>query len=195
MIQFDEEEKKVVGTTNPAKGLEPQKLDHKINRYFFLGIIIIFALLLYFSLAEFFTAFLGAVILYVLSRKKMDRLIKKGWKKPGAAVLISLISFFIIMVPVVILGWMLYNKGKYYLANPDQLVASLQNMRMQLQHNYGITVISEQKINEVKTFATSAISGILNESLSFFANITMLYFFLYFMLISINRMEAAIVFF
>jgi predicted PurR-regulated permease PerM len=195
MLKFDEEEQKVVGTTTTVKGLEPQKLDHKINRYFFLGIILLFALLLYFSLAEFFTAFLGAVIFYVLTRKKMDRLIKRGWKKPRAAVLIMVISFLIIMIPIGTVGFLLYNKGKYYIAHPDELVASLQKMRLQIEHNYGISVISEEKINNVKTYATAVISRLLNESLSFFTNISMLYFFLYFMLLSINRMEAAIVFF
>lgn len=195
MIKFDEEEKKVVGTSAPVKGLEPQKLDHKINRYFFLAIIIIFALLLYASLSQFFTAFLGAVVFYVLSRKRMDKLIKRGWKKPAAAVFVMFISLIIIIVPIAIAGILLYNKGKYYLANPDLLVASLQKVRAQIEQNYGFSVISEQKIADLKIYATSAISGLLNESLSFFGNITMLYFFLYFMLITINRMEAAIVFF
>jgi predicted PurR-regulated permease PerM len=77
MIKFDEEEKKVVGTETPVKGLEPQKIDHKINRYFFLAIIIIFGFLLYFSLSQFFTAFLGSVVFYVLCKRKMDKLIKK----------------------------------------------------------------------------------------------------------------------
>jgi predicted PurR-regulated permease PerM len=75
------------------------------------------------------------------------------------------------------------------------LVASLQRIRLQIQHNYGISVISEQKIADLKLYATSAISSLLNTSLNFFGNISMLYFFLYFMLITINRMEAAIVFF
>ncbi|HEX8460805.1 MAG TPA: AI-2E family transporter [Segetibacter sp.] len=195
MIQFDEEEKKVVGTTTPVKGLEPQKLDYKINRYFFLAIIIVFAFLLYYSLAQFFTAFLGAVVFYVLSRKRMDKLLKKGWKKPSAAVLIMFISLLIIIVPIVFVGVLLYNKGKYYLANPDMLVSSLQKVRLMIEQKYGFTVISEEKISHLKVYASGSISRLLNESLNFFGNISMLYFFLYFMLISINRMEAAIVFF
>lgn len=195
MIKFDEEEKKVVETAPTLGGLETNKLDHKVNRYFFLAIIIIFALLLYASLSQFFTSFLGAIIFYVLSRKRMNRLIKKGWKKSNAAVVVILISFFIITIPIAIVGVLLYNKGKYFLAHPDQLVASLQKVRMQIENNYGISIISEQKIADLKSYATSAISGLLNESLSFFGNIAMLYFFLYFMLIAINRMEAAIVFF
>jgi len=195
MMKFDEEEKKVVPTATPVQGLEPQKLDHKINRYFFLAIIIVFGFLLYCSLSQFFTAFLGAVVFYVLSKKKMDKLLKKGWKKSAAAALVLVISFIIIMVPIVIAGFLLYNKGKYYLANPNLLVASLQKVRTQIEHNYHISIISDQKIAELQSSVAGAISGLLNEGLTVFGNITMLYFFLYFMLISINRMEAAIVFF
>ena len=195
MIEYDDKEKKVVGTTTEMTGLEPHKLDYKINRYFFLVIIIIFGLLLYASLSQFFTAFLGAIVFYVLSRKRMDKLLKRGWKKSAAAAVIMLISVVIIIVPIALVGYMLYNKGKYYLAHPDQLVASLQRIRLQIENNYGISVISEEKITHLKTYATSLISGLLNESLNFFSNFIMLYFFLYFMLISINRMEAAIVFF
>src|SRR5689334_6095402 len=100
MIKFDEGEKKVVETEPAVKGLEPHKIDHKINKYFFLAIIIIFALLLYHSLSQFFTAFLGAVVFYVLGRKRMCRLIKREWKKPAAAVIIIIISLIIIMVPI-----------------------------------------------------------------------------------------------
>ncbi len=195
MIAFDEKEKKVIETEPDVKGLEPHKLDHKINRYFFLAIIIVFALLLYYSLSQFFTAFLGAVVFYVLSKKRMDKLIKRGWKKPGAAFLIILISFIIIMVPIVIAGFLLYSKGKYYIANPDMLVESLKKVSHQIHSNYGVTVVSDQNIANIKVYGTKAISRLLNESLTFFASIAMMYFFLYFMLVSINRMEAAIVFF
>ena len=195
VIKFDPEENKVVQTTPAIKGLEPQKLDHKINRYFFLAIIIIFALLLYYSLSQFFTAFLGAVIFYVLSKKRMDKLIKRGWKKPSAASFIMIISLLIIIVPLGIVGYLLYMKGKFYIANPDLLVQSLQKLQAKLYESYNVAILSNENILKIKTFATSAITGLLNESLSFFATISMLYFFLYFMLININRMEAAIVFF
>lgn len=195
MIVFDEEEKKVIETKRTAQPLEPHKIDHKINRYFFLAIIIVFALLLFYSLSQFFTAFLGAVVFYVLSKKRMDKLIKRGWKKPAAAVVVILISLVIIMVPIVFAGVLLYNKGKYYLANPDMLVESLRRVREQIHANYGISVLSDQNITNIKAYATGAISKLLNESLTFFGSITIMYFFLYFMLISINRMEAAIVFF
>jgi predicted PurR-regulated permease PerM len=150
---------------------------------------------LYYSLSQFFTAFLGAVVFYVLSKKRMDKLIKKGWKRGGAAILIIFVSLLIIMAPIVTAGYLLYSKGKYYLANPDLLVQSLKRVREQIRGNYGISVLSDENIANVKAYATNAISGLLNESLTFFGSMMMMYFFLYFMLTSINRMEAAIVFF
>ena len=68
--------------------------EHKINKYFFLGIITIFGLMLLYSLLEFFTAFLGAVMFYVLSKPLMELLLKRlHWKKSLAAALILLITF------------------------------------------------------------------------------------------------------
>lgn len=176
--------------------MDEKPLDHKINRYVFLAIIIVFALLLYYSLSQFFTAFLGAVIFYVLSKRLMDRLIKKrGWGKSSAAVYVIFISFVIIMVPICIISYLLYIKGKYYLANPDLLVQSLHSMQVRLQDRFNIAPFTPQNIADIKAKATGAISSVLNEGLNFFGTITMMYFFLYFMLININRMEAAIIFF
>ena len=198
MLQFDEKENKVV--ENPAleheKPLQQVPPDKMHNRYFFLAIIIIFALLLFFSLRQFFTAFLGAVIIYILSRRHMDRLIKKRrWKKNLAAVYIMLLSVFIIMLPIGIALFMLYNKGKYYIAHPEMLVESLKKVQQQIQENYGISILSDENIANIKAFGTNLIKSLLNESLNFFGTFTMLYFFLYFMLMGINRLEASIVFF
>ena len=194
MLQFDDKENKVVqiNTTEPAQPLEKQPTDKMHNRYFFLAIIISFGLLLFFSLFQFFTAFLGAVIIYILSRKKMDRLVnKRGWKKNLAAVFIMLLSIIIIMVPVGIVVYLLYNKGKYYIAHPELLVASLKKVQVQIKNNYGFSVLSDENIANIKSLGTKLIKTLLNESLNFFGTFTMLYFFLYFMLMGINRLEDA----
>jgi len=199
MLHFDQEENKVVKEntpTTPPQPLQSGPVDKMHNRYFFLAMIIIFGLLLYYTLAQFFTAFLGAVIIYILSRRYMDKLAnKRNWRKGAAAVFIMLISVIIIMLPVGVVTYLLYNKGKFYVANPDLLVESLRKVQLQLEKNYGISVLSEENIANIKAYSTTLIKGLLNESLNFFGTFTMLYFFLYFMLISINRLEASVVFF
>ena len=198
MLQFDDKDNKVVQikTTEPVQSLEKQPTDKMHNRYFFLAIIISFGLLLLFSVFQFFTAFLGAVIIYILCRRLMDRLVnKRGWKKNLAAVFMMLLSIIIIMVPVGIVVYLLYNKGKFYIAHPELLVSSLKKVQVQIKNNYGISVLSDENISNIKLLGTKLIKTLLNESLNFFGTFTMLYFFLYFMLMGINRLEASIVFF
>jgi predicted PurR-regulated permease PerM len=169
--------------------------DHKINKYFFLVIIVLFGIFLFFSLIQFFSAFLGAVMFYVLSKSGMEKLLKRKWKKSWAAIVIIILSFFIILLPLSIMGIMLYEKAKLFLAQPDIIVKMLSNFEKNINARYHVKIFSEKNIAAIQSFSTSAVTSILNQGLNFVAAITMMYFFLYFMLININRMEAAIVFF
>ncbi len=170
--------------------------DHKINRYFFLAIILLLGVFLFFSLIEFFSAFLAAVMFYVLSKNGMEYLIKKrSWKKSWAAVLIIIVTFFIIMLPISVMGIMIYNKAKLFLDDPNVLMKTLTSLEKNINHRLGIKIFSEKNIAGIQSFATSAVTSILNQGLNIVGTITMMYFFLYFLLININRMEAAIVFF
>ena len=84
---------------------------NKINKSFFLFVMVVFALLLLYSMSEFFTAFLGSLVFYVLFKPWMEFLVhKKKWKKSRAALLIVLISFFIIMLPILSFSSLLFNK-------------------------------------------------------------------------------------
>jgi len=175
--------------------METRRSDRKMNKYIFLAIIILFGIFLFFSLVEFFTAFLGAIMFYVLARPSMDYLIRRGWSKSLSAILIILVSFFIILLPITLLGGMLYTKISNFVSHPDLIVNSLQDLDQHLQSKYNIRLLSEKNIAGIESVARTAIQSFLNASLGAFGSITMMYFFLYFMLINVNKMEAAIVFY
>lgn len=169
--------------------------DHKINRYFFLGVIIVFAIFLLFSLMEFFTAFLAAVMFYVLSKHFVQWLIrKKHWKKSYAALLVIIISFFIILLPISLLAAMLFKKVQQVGSNMQTIIIDpLKHLDAVLQSQYHFILISEKNIAQAQSLITNFISSLLNQGLNLLGTITMMYFFLYFMIININRMEAAII--
>ncbi len=171
--------------------------DHKINRYFFLAVIIIFALFLLFSLIEFFTAFLAAIMFYVLSKPFVEWLVKrKGWRKPMAALVVIIISFFIILVPASFMASMLFKKVQLVATNMQSIVIQpLKHLDAVLQQKFHFTLISEKNIASAQSYLTSFISSLLNQGLNLLGAITMMYFFLYFLIVNINRIEAAIVFF
>jgi predicted PurR-regulated permease PerM len=172
-----------------------KKQDHKINRYFFLGIILLFAVFILFSLTEFFTAFLAAIMFYVLSKPFAEWLVKKKrWRKSWAAILVIIISFFIILVPVSLLAAMLFRKVQTVAGNMQtDLIEPLQNLDAFLQQRFHFMLISEKNIAQAQTILTEFISSLLNQGINLIGSITMMYFFLYFMIVNINRMEAAII--
>src|SRR5205085_11670943 len=98
----------------------------QINRYIFLAIILIFAFFLFASLKQFFPAFLGALMFYILSKSFACWLVKKkGWSKSMTAILVILISFFLILMPIATLISLLYNKISAVLSHPDVITASI----------------------------------------------------------------------
>ena len=167
---------------------------NKINHYIFLLIIVVFGVFLFYSMSEFFTAFLGALMFYVLSKPLMSWLIKKRkWKKSYAAFLVIVISFLIILLPVLLVGSLLFKEISTIAVNPDSFIKPFYEFDNLMQQKFNIVLLSDKNIADVQKFATNAVSSALNASMNFFTSITMMYFFLYFLLVNINRLEAAAV--
>ena len=173
--------------------MEPTR-DFRANKNIFLVIILIFGLFLLYSLKEYFPAFLGSVMFYVLFKGWMELLVrKKKWKKSRAAILIIVISFFIVFLPITFFVTMVYNKVVPIASNPTAILPYVNQMDSTFQEKFGIQIITPKNIETFQATGTQIASGALNEGLAFFSSIVMLYFFLYFMLINFNRMEASIV--
>lgn len=170
--------------------------DYKVNRYIFLAIIILFAIFLLMSMMEFFTAFLGAIMFYVLSKPFMEWLIKKkNWKKSNAAILVMVISFFSILLPLFFVGTMLYKEAAMLAADPQVIIKPLKDFDQTIYQRFHISLLSGDSLKSIQSFASNMVKTLLDGSLNFFSSITMMYFFMYFLLIKINRLEASIVFF
>jgi predicted PurR-regulated permease PerM len=170
------------------------EISKQINRYIFLAIILIFAYFLFTSLQQFFPAFLGALMFYILSKSFVSWLVKKKrWSKSMTAILVIIISFFLILLPVAALISLLYNKISAVLANPDLIVSSIKQADNVIQQKYHYHLISNNTLDSIKSKASDVLSVVLNKSLGFVSTILMMYFFLYFMIINAGRMEAAIV--
>jgi predicted PurR-regulated permease PerM len=170
--------------------------EYKINRYIFLGVILVFAGFLFYTLQQFFTAFLGAVLFYVLSKPSVEKLVKKkNWRKSAAAALVIVISFFIILLPFSLLAGMLYNKAILIAGHTDTFLEPLKELDKKLQAEYHFQLLSEKNLSGLEGYFTNFISNLLNQGLNLLSSIGMMYFILFFMITNLNRMEAAIVFY
>lgn len=172
--------------------MENNKQAYTVNRFFLLAIILLIAGGLLWSLMDFFTAFLAAVMFYVLSKPLVDFLIRRWhWKKSFAALLVIFISFFIILLPIGVIATMLYEKIIGITQNPAVFIKPVKSFGEMIQARYKINIVSSS-IGNIQSFATQVVSSVVNTSFNFFTTITMMYFFLYFMIVSTNRMEASL---
>ncbi len=169
--------------------------DLKINKYFFLAIILLFAIFLFSSLIQFVSAFLGAIMLYVLSKPFACWLINKGWSKNLTSILIIIISFFLILLPIAGFVSLLYNKISAVLMHPEIITTSVKQVDAVVQKRFHYKLISDDTIHSIQSYASTILSAVLKQSLNFVTTILMMYFFTYYMHQNINSMEAAIVFY
>ncbi len=170
------------------------KTDTKLSKSVFLIIIILFGAFLAYSLWEYFTAFLGSILFYVLFKRRMEYLIKqKKWKRSRAAILLMLASFFIILIPTFLFITLVLNKIIPVASNPDIFLPYIHQVESILQEKFGIELLTNENLSYVKAIGATVVSSILNQGFSFFSTIVMMYFFLYFMLINVNRIEASMV--
>ena len=168
----------------------------KNNRYIFLGVIAVFGIFLFYSLIQFFPAFLGALMFYVLSKPLVQWLtIKKKWGKGQAALLVIVISFFVILLPVTFLVSILVDKISSIATNPQEITNYVKQVDNLLVSKYNIHLISDSTIQSIQQTVTALISAVLNQGLGIFTTIIMMYFFLFFMIKNIHRLEASAVYY
>ena len=153
----------------------------------FLGIIIIRELWFFLS------AFLGAVTFYVLMRKRMFYLTEnKGWKPITAAWVLMILSFFVILVPIGLLGNILYSKVSYVVTHSDEMLEALKRTANELSKKIGYQLINPNAINQLGPYLGKLLPKVLGVTLNTITIIGTMYFTLYFMLVNGRRMEEAL---
>ncbi|MGZ5285798.1 MAG: AI-2E family transporter [Flavisolibacter sp.] len=164
-----------------------------LRQIFFIAIILFLGIVLFRELWFFTSAFLGAVTFYVIMRERMFYLTeKKGWKKPTAALVLMLLSFFVILVPIGILGNILYSKISYIVTHSAEYVESLKNAVQQIKDRIGYEIVTPDAINRLGNELTRLLPKVLGVTLNTITLIGTLYFLLYFMLINARNMEESL---
>ena len=165
------------------------KSEQLINKSVLVFFILAIAAFLLYGLIEFFSALLGAVIFYILFRKFMVYLtVKKNFKKSLASVIIILISFVIVVLPIGILVMMIYKRFSGVISDPEKIKEYVGAFGKKLEV-LPFDVSTDNLTNKVTQFAADHAGGFISGSFSVFATLLMMYFLLYFLLMSVNSLE------
>src|SRR5215217_5967738 len=164
-----------------------------LRQVFFIAIIIFLGIVLFREFWFFTSGFLGAVTFYVVLRDRMFYLTeKKGWKASRAAWILMLLSFFVILVPIGILGNILYSKISYLVLHSTELISSLKQTVAHIKEKIGYEIVNPNAINQLGPYIAQLLPKILGITLNTITLIGSMYFILYFMLVNGRKMEAAL---
>ena len=164
-----------------------------LRQIFFIAIIIFLGIILFREMSFFLPSFLGAVTFYVVMRNRMFYLVEsKKWRRSTAASVLMLLSFFIILVPIGLLGNILYSKISYVVTHSGELIGNLKMTMSKIGQKIGYRIVDPNSIDRLGEKLTDLLPKVLGVTYNTYTQIASMYFILFFMLINVRNMERAL---
>jgi predicted PurR-regulated permease PerM len=164
--------------------------NNRLRQITLLMIIILLTGLLLKELYLFLPGFLGAITLYILTRKIYQKLtIQKKWKKGLTALLFIFVTLIIFSIPVYLAVMMVSPKINSLLHNQQEVIQGLQIFSDKMEEILGMPVLTDENTKSVAAKISSIIPGLLNSTANLITNLIMLYFIYYYLLVSGQAVE------
>lgn len=141
-------------------------------------------------------AFLGSMVMYTLFRTTNIFLIEKWkWPKPLSAVVIIILSIFIIVLPFVGIGSMLVQKAIELQQNPAWLQQMLDAINQFAGDKLGKPDLIQEQLEASAAYLGRLLTTVLGGAANMFLEVTVMYFILYFLLINYRGFEQGILYY
>lgn len=157
-------------------------------------VVALFALggFLFWMLKGFLSAFLGALIFYVLLRRPLFYLTEKAkrkWNHTLAVVVLMLCSFLVMVLPVLLVSVMLSGKISYVINHYEDILRLAEEWSAKAEAYLGFNLLTGETIGKLTSLAATVIPNVVSATLGAVVEIFVLYFLLYFMLANARFFE------
>ena len=163
--------------------------EEKVRQFFFIVVLSLMVIVLYSYLKYFLPSFLGAVTFYVLMRKYMKQMLERKWKPAGAAALLMLISFLMILLPVFVFVNAVSSKVGYVISHATEFTGTFIGFLKNIELHFRYHFLNEETIRNLTGMALQELPLILGATVNSIVALVVMYFLLYFMLTNCNKME------
>jgi predicted PurR-regulated permease PerM len=168
------------------------KLSSRQTKYIAQAVIVVFAIFLLYTLRIFMDAFLGAVIIYVLFRPMMRYMaVKLKWNRSLSAILVILATLFIVIIPVTLIVSYVVPKLISLASDSASITNAVRVADEKIRTVTGKQLLKAKNIQAVSAKATEVLTGFLGTTFSLLTDILIMYFLLYYMLVSTGNLEKA----
>jgi predicted PurR-regulated permease PerM len=163
------------------------------NRIRQVVILLLLGLMIYLVIKElhvFFPGLLGAITLYILSRNSYFQLVyHRKWRKGWTAGL-YLLGYFLLTALLVYLTIALIEKRiEPFLSDPATVLAKAQAAIDEMQQRTGIVVVQDETLTGLQKRLVDFIPSLINDTGMLLANLAIMLFILYYMLVHGTEIE------
>jgi len=162
----------------------------KVRQIAFMAIIVGIGWVLFREMQVFIPAFLGALTLYVIMDKYQRLLVKRKWKPALAAGVLMLLSFLIILIPIMLLINLLTSKVSFAVQHSGEVLDAIKVFLKKIETQIGTNIISENNLSQMGSQVAEMIPSVLGTTFNILTTLVIMYFMLYFMLVNRGKMEA-----
>lgn len=161
-----------------------------IKQIFLISIILVLGGLIVYHLSLFLPSLLGALTLYIISRKYLLFLLEeKKWNANLVAFIIIFTTLVVLILPVYGIVDLLISKlgnAQVYLSHFNTFVDKIHHY---IYSQLNFDILSKENLSQLKSYAAKFSTSIINTTFNAFSVITSMYFILYFMLITPRKFE------
>jgi predicted PurR-regulated permease PerM len=167
-----------------------ESFNQKIKQICFLILLVLLTVLCISRLSVYLPGLLGAVALYMLSREKYFQFIyKRKWKR-GRTASLFVMSFLIMTgLPVFFAVTLITPKINSFINNHAATISAVNDIIYAVQQKTGISITSEKSISTAVEKAMNMLPAFFNSTANLIANLAIMLFILYYMLVSCNALE------
>ena len=167
----------------------PSRIIKQIIIIIILGFV---GFLIFYELLPYLSGFLGAITLYILFKKPMEKLKAKGWNSSLAASLLMFLSFIGILIPVFGITLMLSNKIENAASNAEKLFSALQQYLIKFEDTFGHDFYKDLDVTGGTSWVGENAKVLIGSTFELFVAIAIMYFLLYFMLTKPKQVKKSI---
>jgi predicted PurR-regulated permease PerM len=159
-----------------------------------LFIIVVLGGIILYATSGIFGAFLGTMVMYTLFRNLNIFLIEKwNWPKPVSAVVIIVLSIFIIVLPFFGIGKMLFSKAIELQQNPQWISKIMDAINHFVGDKLGQPDLIEKQLEASSSYFGGLLTSALSGAANVFLEVTVMYFLLYFLFVNYRGFEGSLI--
>ncbi len=169
------------------------QFNNRIRQIIILILILLLGFLIIKELYIFVPGFLGAITMYILGRSRYYQLVyARKWNPKWTAFGYILIALVLLGIPIYFTARVMMPKINSVLGNSEQIMVGLHKFSERIEEVTGVQLFAKDNMDKMQETVGSFIPTFLNSTLTIVANLLMMFFVLYFMLVNVKAMEKAV---